>query len=189
MEEYLKILKKQIFDKKLEQFAVFPDLQTFKIVKKDEEEIVELMKKNPKKYAGRKVAIILFQFTPDGFKKNENIFSIGIDVYLIEKDGSLTENPNNIASLYLKYRADELEKHPFKIKMLEKLVKLVKDRYIGSNFIGTYYTEFEKQLAELKKIYIKKANRIKSKKTSKKTKRSIKVKLSKKSNKKKSRKY
>jgi hypothetical protein len=156
MEEYLIKLKKTIFDKDLEQFCVFPDLKTFKIIKKSEKEMVKIMKEKPEKYAGRQIAIILLQFFPDGFKKNKDVFGISIRVCLIEKNGSLTKNTRNISSLYIRYRPHELEKHPFKIKNLEKMIKWVQYRYVESNFMGIFYDELEVKLDKLKELYTKK---------------------------------
>ena len=48
MNEYLDILERMIETKNIQQFCVFPDVKPFKIIKKDKEEIIEIMKRNPK---------------------------------------------------------------------------------------------------------------------------------------------
>lgn len=168
MDEYLKKLKETIKEKKLTQFCVFPDLKTFKIIKKNEPEILKIMKQNPEKYAGRDIAIITLQTSPDGFKKKKDIFSLSIYISKIEDDGTLTENTRFISSLVILYREHELEKHPFKIKNLEKMIKWVHRRYIESDFLGLYYDEVEKKIEVLKSRVNKKSGRsIKSKKSKK----------------------
>jgi len=167
MEEYLKKLRETIKEKKLTQFSVLPDLKTFKIIKKNEPEIVKIMKQNPEKYAGRDIAIITLQTSPGGFKTKKDIFSLSIYIYRINNDGTLSGDTRFISKLNILYREHELEKHPFKIKNLEKMIKWVHRRYIESDFLGLYYDEVEKKLEVLKSKINKKSSRSKSKKSKK----------------------
>ena len=45
MTDYLKNLDEKIKEKGLRNFCVFPDLKTFKIIKKNQDQMVKLMKK------------------------------------------------------------------------------------------------------------------------------------------------
>ena len=164
MEDYLDNLKKMIDSKNLEQFCVFPDVKPFKIIKKDKVEIKKVLKENPEKYSGRKVAIVTLKTDPKGFKKNDDIFSISVGIYIIYEDGSFNKRQDDSWGLLLRYLPEDLEKYPFSMKNLEKIVNLVYKRKIASEFGGMYYDHFKKLL---KKMSDKKpkTSRIKSKKS------------------------
>lgn len=180
MEDYLNKLRETIFNKKLTQFCVFPDVSTFKIIKKDKAEIRKILKENPEKYAGRKIAVITLKTVPSGFKKKDYIFIIHIDVLIIYEDGSFNKRQDDSWGLSLKYLSEDLEKYPFSMKNLEKIIKLVYKRKITSEFGGMYYDHFKKLLKNLSGTPSKQSNRIKKNST----KSSLKNKVSKKSSKK-----
>jgi len=175
MEEYLDKLENNIKDKNLRQFCIFPDLKTFKIIKKNGTEIKKFLKENPHKYAGRHVAVITLTTTKSGFKRNKDIFSIGITIYIVEEDGTIDQIPRNVWGLLLLYTAEELEKHPFNMKNLEKIIKIVDKKQVVGGLFGITYTEFKKKIEAYKKKSnnrtIKSKRSIKSKKTSKKSKK------------------
>jgi hypothetical protein len=165
MEDYLDKLERMIQSKNIEQFCVFPDVKPFKIIKKDKAEIKKVLKENPEKYSGRKVAIVTLKTDPKGFKKNDDIFSIGIGIYMIYEDGSFNKRQADSWGLLLKYMPEDLEKYPFSIKNLEKIVNLVYKGKIASEFGGMYYDHFKKLLKKMSDKKSKKISRIKSKKS------------------------
>jgi hypothetical protein len=187
MEDYLQKLSDIIESKNLTQFCVFPDEKTFKIIKKNKTNMRQEMKKNPKKYAERKIAFVTPSIRKSGLKDKEHIFSLSISIYEIYEDGGISKTPYDSWSLLLKYMPDDLEKHPFNMKSLEKIIKLVYKRQITSQLFGITYKRFEEKLEELKENRKKKASRSikstrkRSKKISlKKSKRSKKINRSKK---------
>ena len=165
MQEYLDKLEQMIESKNLYQFCVFPDVKPFKIIKKDKEEMIKILKKNPEKYADRKIAIITLTPVPSGFKKNDYIFIIHIKVLIIYEDGSFNKRQDDSWGLSLKYLSEDLEKYPFSMKNLEKIVNLVYKRKIASEFGGMYYDHFKKLLKKMSDKNPKKTSRIKSKKS------------------------
>jgi hypothetical protein len=150
MEEYLDKLKIMISDKKLSQFCVFPDVKPFKIIKKNKNEIIKILKKSPKKYVDRKIAIVTLKPIVSGFKKKDYIFRINIEILIIYEDGSFNKRQADGWGLSVKYLSKDLEKHPFSMKNLEKIVNLVYKRKITSEFGGMYYNDFKKAVKNLK---------------------------------------
>jgi len=61
--------------------------------------------------------------------------------------------------------SDDLEKHPFKMRNIEKIVNMVHKGDLTSEFGGLTYAQFEKKLEYIKKK--KQASRIKVKKSKK----------------------
>ena len=179
MDEYLDILKNMIDSKNIQQFCVFPDVKPFKIIKKESDEIKEVIKKNPKKYAGRRVAVITLYVKKDGLKKNKDIFSISISVSNIDDKGNVGKTSKDTWRVSIRYMADDLEKHPFKMTTVEKLVKLVDKKLIVSDFGGISYQRLEEKLENIRNsVAKKKSSRTKtskklSKKSSKKTSKKI----------------
>jgi len=171
MEDYLQKLSDMIRTKKISQFSVFPDDKTFKIIKKDKTEINKTFKANPAKYETKYVATVTLSTIPNNIKRNDTIFSIAIDIYLVE-DGRRNESKS--WGLLLKYRPNDLEEHPFKMKLIEKMIQWVYKKQVTSGFDGLYYDEFEKKLDILKNKYKKKASRTKSSKKKLSKKRSLK---------------
>jgi len=179
MNEYLDILERMIETKNIQQFCVFPDVKPFKIIKKDRDEIKEVIKKNPKKYAGRRVAVVSLVVNKDGLKNNKNVFSIGIAVNNIDDEGNVGKYSKDTWRVSIRYMADDLEKHPFKMTTVEKLVKLVDKKLIVSDFGGISYQRLEEKLENIRNsVAKKKSSRTKtskklSKKSSKKTSKKI----------------
>ena len=170
MEDYLDKLKNMIDSKNIDQFSVFPDVKPFKIIKKDRDEIKEVIKKNPKKYAGRRVAVITLVVEKDGFKKNDDVFSIGIAVNNIDDKGNVGKTSKDTWRVLIRYITDDLENHPFKMTTVEKLVKLVDKKLIVSDFGGISYKRLEEKLENIRDSVAKK----KSSRTKKLSKKSIK---------------
>jgi len=165
MQDYLDKLERMIESKNLYQFCVFPDVKPFKIIKKDKAEIKTVLKKNPEKYADRKIAIVTLTPVPSGFKKKDYIFIIHIEVLIIYEDGSFNKRQDDSWGMSLKYMPEDLEKYPFSMKNLEKIVNLVYKRKITSEFGGMYYDNFKKALKKMSDKKPKKISRIKSKKS------------------------
>jgi len=184
MNEYLQKLEETFVKKNIKQFCVFPDIKPFKIIKKDRSEMEEIMIKNPKKYAGRHLAAVFLYTAPHNFKRKDYIFSIGIQIFKIYEDGSINKSPYDSWSVTVKYMSDDLEKHPFKMETVEKLMNLVNKKYIKSEVFSIYYDEFERRINDLKNKVNKKSSRVKSKKTFKNTSKKISRKTSKKTSKK-----
>lgn len=153
MDEYLKTLQKVIDDKNINQFCVFPEQKTFKIIKKNKKEINEIFKANPDKYEGKFIAVITLGTLPKNLKRNDFIFTVAIDIYPIN-NGKRDESRS--WGLLLKYRPNELEEHPFKMKLIEKIVQWTYKKQVTSGFDGLYYDEFQKKLDMLKNKYKKK---------------------------------
>lgn len=150
MQEYLDSLKEAIKEKKMGQFCVFPDLKTFKIIKKSEKEMFKIMQEKPAKYAGRKLAVVTLSTDKTGFKDNDTIFATDISIYTIYEDGKVGKVSGDGWRLLLKYLPEDLENHPFRMKSLERIIKIVYKRYVTSMFVGMYYSDFEKSLERLK---------------------------------------
>jgi hypothetical protein len=159
MEEYVDLLGKVLEEKNLNRFAVFPDVKPFKIIKPKRgriiEEISEIIKKNPEKYNGRSFAYVALEVDPLGFKKRHGlgiqyytVFTVYIVINNIYK-GEIARYRGGTWNLVINYEPDELEKHPFNMKDIEKYIKLANKRKI----VGTYnYKEFEKEYNKLKEI-------------------------------------
>jgi hypothetical protein len=166
MEEYLKILDDELTKKNIHRFATFPDVKPFKIIKakrgRIKEEIQEMLLKNPKKYAGRHIAIVGLETYPEGFitkhgrlfkpKKDNTIFSVFFTIYRIHKDGQIDTYSGDSNTLRLDYLPDDLEKHPFKIKNINTIIQLVYKKKILATPMGisVMYKEFEKEYNKLK---------------------------------------
>jgi len=156
MTDYLKNLDEKIKEKGLRNFCVFPDLKTFKIIKKNQDQMVKLMKKNPEKYAGRHLATISLDVTLKGLKNNEDVFTMIIRISKIDNDGEIEGFGSDSWRLFLKYRQDDIEQHPFKIKNLQKLIDWTYNKKtITHSLFGMYYDELEKDLKRLQKVYKK----------------------------------
>ena len=173
MDEYLDILKNMIDSKNIQQFCVFPDVKPFKIIKKDEEDLIEIIKKNPKKYDGRHLAVITLTVSKRGLKKKEHVFSIGIHIGTIDEDGTISDVPSKNWGVLLKYMPEDLEKHPFKMSDVKKMVDLVDKKYLKSDFLGIFYKKYEEKLDYIKRRHgINESSRIhklsRTKKSSKK---------------------
>jgi len=191
MNEYLDILERMIETKNIQQFCVFPDVKPFKIIKKDEEDLIEIIKKNPKKYDGRHLAVITLTVSKRGLKKKEDIFSIGIRIGTIDEDGTISDVPSKNWGVLLKYMPDDLENNPFKMSDVKKMVDLVYKKYLKSDFNGIFYKRYEEKLNYIKRRHginessrihklsrTKKSSKKVSKKTSKKTSKRISKKTS-----------
>lgn len=154
MDEYLKKLGDTLETKNINRFAVFPDVSPFKIIKpkrgRIKTEVSELFLKNPKKYGGSFVAIIGLDVYPNGFKEKNEIFDIHITIYRIHENGTIDKYLGDSWILYIKYLPDDLENHPFKMKDVEKFIKLAYKRKILSSSMGMFYKEFEKKYNKLK---------------------------------------
>jgi len=168
MEDYLNNLKKMIDSKNIDQFSVFPDVKPFKIIKKGRTEIKEVIKKNPKKYAGKRVAVVSLYVKKDGLKNNKDIFSIGITVSNIDDEGNVGKYSKDNWLILIKYMPDDLENHPFKMTTVEKLVKLVDKKLILSDFGGISYKQLEEDLENIRNSITKKKKSSRTKKSSKK---------------------
>ncbi len=156
MTDYLKNLDEKIKEKGLRNFCVFPDLKTFKIIKKNQDQMVKLMKKTPEKYAGRHLAVVFIDVNFKGLKNNEDVFTIVIDIFKIYDDGDINKVSSSSWRLHLKYRLEDIENHPFKIKNLQKLIDWTYNKKTLSHSIfGMYYDELEKDLKRLQKVYKK----------------------------------
>jgi len=154
MEEYLKKLDEKIKEKGLRNFCVFPDLKTFKIIKKNQEQISKIMKKNPEKYAGRHLAVVFIDINFKALKQNGDVFTIIIHIYKIYDDGETNIVASDNWKLHLKYRPENIEQHPFKIKNLQKLIDWTYNKKTMSHSIfGMYYDELDERIKRLQKIY------------------------------------
>jgi len=156
MEEYLERLDEKIKEKGLRNFCVFPDLKTFKIIKKTGTQMEQIMKKNSEKYTGRHLAEITLDVDFKAFKKNEDAFTIIIRICDIDSNGEINNFGSNCWQLYLKYRPNDIMNHPFKIKNLHKMIDWTYNKKTVSHSIfGMYYDEFEKDIKRLQKVYKK----------------------------------
>ena len=153
MEEYLKKLDEKIKEKGLTNFCVFPDLKTFKVIKKNQDQMVKIMKKNPEKYAGRHLANIILDVKFKGLKQNGDVFTIIIYMSKINEDGDIDITTTGWR-LYLKYRPENIEQHPFKIKNLQKLIDWTYNKKtVTHSLFGMYYDELDERIKRLQKIY------------------------------------
>jgi len=159
MHDYLDKLECIIKSKKLNDFCVFPDVKPYKIIKKPISEMVKIMRENPDKYADRDIVVVRLDTHKSGFKLKEYIFSLSVTNYQIYEDGRINKTSNDSWGVSLNYMPDDLEKHPFKMRNIEKIIKLVNKGNLTSDFFGFTYNQFEKQLEYIKKK--KQASRIK----------------------------
>jgi len=156
MDEYLKKLGDTLETKNINRFAVFPDVSPFKIIKpkrdRIKEEMREILLKNPKKYEGRFVAIVGLETYPERLKDKEkrHIFTIHITIYRIHENGTIDKYLGDSWILFIKYYLEDLENHPFKMKDVEKFMKIAYKRKILSSSMGMFYKEFEKKYNKLK---------------------------------------
>jgi hypothetical protein len=161
MEEYLERLDEKIKEKGLRNFCVFPDLKTFKVIKKTQKQMVEIMKKNPEKYAGRHLAVVFLHVDLKRQKTTDSIFADTvfttiIDIFEIYDDGDINKVSSGSWRLHLKYRPDDIINHPFKIKNLQKMINWTYNKKIESySIFGMYYDEFEDRIKRLQKVYKK----------------------------------
>ena len=154
MTDYLKNLDEKIKEKGLRNFCVFPDLKTFKIIKKNQDQMVKLMKKTPEKYAGRHLAVVFIDVNFKGLKNNEDVFTMIIRISKIDNDGEIEGFGSDSWRLFLKYRQDDIEQHPFKIKNLQKLIDWTYNKKtVSSSIFGMYYDELDERIKRLQKIY------------------------------------
>lgn len=172
MDEYLKTLKEVIDKKKIKRFCVFPDVSPFKIIKKNSTEMRKIIKANPEKYKGRFLISIGLDCYPNNFNNNKGIFDIHITVYRIHDDGLVDKYLGDSWLLYIKYLPEDLEKHPFKMKNVEIMMKLAYKRKVETPSNGIFYRDFEEDLAKLKERKIK--NKRSVKRTKKNSKKSVK---------------
>lgn len=178
MEDYLQKLSDMIESKNLRRFSVLPDEKTFKIIKKNSTEMKKMFKANPEKYKGRMLASIGLDAYPEGFKRKNDIFGIHVTIYRIHEDGSIDRYLGDSWLLYIKYLPEDLEKHPFKMKNVEKLIKLAYKRKVVTPSNGVFYKRFEELLEESKEKKNKNNRSVKRSKKSIKNKRSLKNKRS-----------
>jgi len=154
MEEYLKKLDEKIKEKGLTHFCVFPDLKTFKIIKKTDDQLIKIMKKNPEKYAGRHLAAITLDVKFKGLKNNGDVFTTIIRISKIDDDGEIKGFGSDSWRLFLIYRPNDIEKHPFKIKNLHKLVDWTYNKKtVTHSLFGMYYDELDERIRRLQKVY------------------------------------
>jgi len=150
MDQYLDKLKIEIEKKNIKSFWAFCDLDDFKIIKKTKKEIIEKLKKNPKKYSDRNIANVQLIISKSGLKDNDWVFSIKIKIYEINEDGLINQSSGDSWELSLKYTANNLTSKPFKFEDIEKLVDIVNDKILLSSFDGIYYDQFIKKLKKIK---------------------------------------
>jgi len=172
MEEYLKTLSDTIERKELRRFCVFPDVSPFKIIKKDSTEMRKIIKANPEKYRGRFLVSISLDVYPERLKEKKNIFNIHVTVYRIHDDGLVDKYLGDSWLLYIKYLPEDLEKHPFKMKNVEIMMKLAYKRKVVTPSNGVFYKRFEELLEKAKEKKIK--NKRSVKRTKKNSKKSVK---------------
>ena len=151
MQDYLDKLEQMIEIKKLNNFCVFPDVKPFKIIKKPISEMVKIMRENPDKYADRDIVVVRLNTRKSGFKLKEYIFSLSITNYSIYENGRINKTSNDSWGVSIYYLPENLEKHPFKMRNIEKMIKLVHKGDLTSDFSGFTYDQFEKQLEYIKK--------------------------------------
>jgi len=163
MDEYLDKLEEIIEKKNIKEFCVFPDVKPFKIVKKPISEMVKIMKDNPAKFGNRDIVVVKLHTRKNGFKLKDYIFSVSITNYGIYEDGRINKKHNDSWGVSIYYMPDDLEKHPFKMRNIEKIISMVHKGDITSEFGGLTYAQFEKKLEYIKKK--KQASRIKVKRS------------------------
>lgn len=151
MEQYLDKLKVEIEKKNIKSFWAFCDLDDFKIIKKTKTELIEKLKKNPKKYFDRNIANVRLTVNKSGLKDNDWILSVKIHIYKIENNGTIGQSQHNSWGLMLNYTADDLTNRPFKFNDIEQLINIVNEQLILSSFDGIYYKEFIKRIKKLNK--------------------------------------
>ena len=82
------------------------------------------------------------------------MFTIIIHIYKIYDDGETNIVASDNWKLHLKYRPENIEQHPFKIKNLQKLIDWTYNKKTMSHSIfGMYYDELDERIKRLQKIY------------------------------------
>ncbi len=150
MEQYLEKLKKDLDKKNINNFWVLCDHETFKIIKDTKENIIKKLQNNPDKYGNQNIAFISLVTNNAGFKKNDWIFAIKINIYQINEKGKINQTPYDSWGLILKYLESDLEEKKFKIEYVEKLIDLVNEKIIVSALDGIYYNDFLKKIKKIK---------------------------------------
>jgi hypothetical protein len=150
MEDYLEKLKNQIEKKNIKSFWVFTEYDEFKPLKKTKKDIIEKLKKYPKKYGSQNIANVTLTVRINGLKKNDWIFAIKIDIYEIDENGLINQSPNDTWSLLLKYNSDELTERPFNMDDIENMISIVNEKLILTSMDGIHYSNFLKKIKKLK---------------------------------------
>lgn len=83
------------------------------------------------------------------------VFSIVVSTKTITNEGELSEKINKAWSISVDYYIEDMNKKPFKLSDLGKIIYILSNKYVTSgSMFGISYNEFVKRL----KIYKKKNN-------------------------------
>jgi len=132
IKKYLKKLKKTLEEKELESFYVMVDRTDFKPIKGyyTPGDLMKMTMEKKQYYAGKRIARISLYTNLKGLKTNESIFSTKIVIYKILENGKLNFDINDMVGIRVNYYPDDFEKRRFRLKDVEKFMRLCADNVI-----------------------------------------------------------
>jgi len=132
IKKYLKKLKKTLEEKELESFYVMVDRTDFKPMKGYDtpRDLMKMTVEKKQYYAGKRIADISLYTNLKGLKTDEFIFSIKIVIYKILENGKLSFNIKDTVGIRVNYYPDDFEKRRFRLKDVEKFMRLCADNVI-----------------------------------------------------------
>lgn len=131
--EYLKAERDKLRAKKLTDFWVMADTDTFKPIKgMSEEKIQKVLMSDPEKYGKRKIASIRVVFFPkkSAIKNKDFLISFVIVVMKISSKGELKDQGQK--TLCINYFEDDLEMRRFKFSDIKRFFLLCREGILNS---------------------------------------------------------
>lgn len=152
MEQYLVALKKTLQSQNIEYFWSLCGEEKLKIIRDPFSKIKQKIKKDHKKYIGKKFAEIGLSFN-EKITKTDWVFAINLTIHPV-----LDETPDfgNGWQTILKYRLSDIEKYPFNLMDVHHLMDIVCCKTLVTDFNGIYYDTF---LEKLKKVQTKRSRK------------------------------
>uniref|UniRef100_A0A6C0M1I2 Uncharacterized protein n=1 Tax=viral metagenome TaxID=1070528 RepID=A0A6C0M1I2_9ZZZZ len=150
--EYLQKLTDMIDAKKLDGFWVMCDRSDFKPIKKNKVEIRKMLKEKSQYYAGKKIAYVNLYPNLDAIKdSSEDAFIMTIYIYEINDKGEFGKTQFDTWGLKIRYKLSDFSIRKFKMKDVEKLMRLCADEIITTEILnGSSFKNFMKKLDKLK---------------------------------------
>lgn len=150
MEQYIQTLKKTLETKGLEYFWSICDCP-FKIIRDSLQKIQQNIKKDHKKYIGKKFVEIGLFFN-EVINKTDWTFAINMTIH------SVSDTEPKFADswkIVLKYTLHDLELHPFNLCDIENLMKIACGKTLITTGDGILYTDF---INKLKTVQMKRTS-------------------------------
>ena len=147
-EEYLTNLRKKLRDNQLTDFWIMCDRKDFNPIKGlSETKLEEQMKEKPQYYVGKRIANIRIYVDPSKKTINDGKMVISVAIVIMHVNEEADLDTSKSRHLTVNYYTEELEERKFKLKDVERMMRLCAAKKVKSNpLTGITFTTFLNKL-------------------------------------------